>query len=146
MLEKFKTCQNVAEIRNMLVSTPELKMGLDDAVQRVLYEKIGERTAGVDTVENSVADDVANNAPDSSENAENSDIAINKQAVVNGLFKTCTDKTAREIIVNQFIACGMHAMINKYLSTDKNIENPTNSRYTYICPLCGSRHLGIERE
>lgn len=30
--------------------------------------------------------------------------------------------------------------------TVKNIENPTNSRYTYMCPLCGSRHLGIERE
>jgi predicted SprT family Zn-dependent metalloprotease len=30
--------------------------------------------------------------------------------------------------------------------TVKNIENPTNSRYTYTCPLCGSTHLGIERE
>ena len=44
-------------------------------------------------------------------------------------------------------ACGEKLSYYKTeCQTVKNIKNPTNSRYTYMCPLCGSRHLGIERE
>lgn len=43
--------------------------------------------------------------------------------------------------------CG--AKLSYYKSkcqTVKNIENPTDSRYIYSCPICGGKHLGIERE